>query len=220
MSYPYPLSPADLHQQQAFVCVATSLISPPNPWKKKVTRTSFRHEPYPDDVSKKFLPSITVSSKVPVRCPLVHSDVHFAFVSFKHTSTCFIAPFRIVAGDTVVVEGDRGEDIGIVRSITTETPATEVVCKVLRRATERDNDALRLQREKEQHAAAKIQTLANSLRLNATVEDVEYQFDLNKLTVFVRRASKGMFVDFRKLQRELFREFRCRIWCAYMDEVE
>jgi len=132
----------------------------------------------------------------------------------------FVAPFRIVVGDTVVVEGDRGENIGTVQEITQVKPSFEVSNKVLRHATDKDLASLQSQRERENTALQVTQTMASSLGLHATVEDVEYQFDMNKLTIYVRRSAKNAFVDFRKLQRGLFREFRCRIWCAYMDEVE
>lgn len=144
----------------------------------------------------------------------------YAFVDFKYESKTFVAPFKIAAGDVVVVEGDRGENIGTVAGITTEAPAYDVPCKVVRRATARDLEQLQAQRAKEEAAVKACQAAVESLGLRATVADCEYQFDLNKLTIFVRRASRNAFVDFRKLQRGLFRDFRCRIWLSYMDEVE
>lgn len=144
----------------------------------------------------------------------------FALVQFKHESMTFLAPFRIAAGDIVVVEGDRGENIGTVAEITKTAPGFDVNNKVIRRATEEDLQALAAQREREDNAVMAARMMADSLGLRANIEDAEYQFDGNKLTIFVRRATKNTFVDFRKLQRGLFREFRCRIWCAYMDEIE
>lgn len=142
-------------------------------------------------------------------------------VQFKHDSMTFLAPFRVSTGDLVVVEGDRGENIGIVSTISKDAPTSFAVDrKIIRRATEADHSALAQQRDREAAAVRTTQAMAESLGLQGRVEDAEYQFDLNKLTIFVRRASKTGFVDFRKLQRGLFREFRCRIWCAYMDEVE
>jgi cell fate regulator YaaT (PSP1 superfamily) len=148
------------------------------------------------------------------------SSVRYAFVQFKHESATFLAPFKISTGDLVVVEGDRGENIGVVSDITKETPSYSVNKSVLRRATDKDRMALAQQRERESAATATTRAMAVALGLHGRVEDAEYQFDLNKLTIFVRRPTKTTFVDFRKLQRGLFREFRCRIWCAYLDEVE
>jgi cell fate regulator YaaT (PSP1 superfamily) len=148
------------------------------------------------------------------------STVRFVIVQFKHDTATFVAPFKVSVGDLVVVEGDRGENIGVVSEITKETPEYAVPNKVVRRATDKDREALAAQREREVAAVVSTRALAESFGLHGRVEDAEYQFDLNKLTIFVRRPSKSTFVDFRKLQRSLFREFRCRIWCAYLDEVE
>ncbi|KPI87959.1 hypothetical protein ABL78_2950 [Leptomonas seymouri] len=49
--------------------------------------------------------------------------------------------------------------------------------------------------------------------------DCEYQFTREKITLFVSRPSRSIFVDFRRMQRRLYRIFRCRIWIAYMDEI-
>jgi cell fate regulator YaaT (PSP1 superfamily) len=156
-------------------------------------------------------------SKQPAKQP---AGLRFAVLKFKHESATFLAPFKIVVGDIVVVEGDRGENIGTVAEISKEMPAFSVAAKVLRRATDKDLAALKAQREREAAATQSTRALAESLGLHGRVEDTEYQFDQNKLTIFVSRPTKTTFVDFRKLQRTLFREFRCRIWCAYMDEVE
>lgn len=163
------------------------------------------------------------STIAPIAAPaaaLAPAGIRFAIIKFKQETATFLAPFRVAVGDVVVVEGDRGENIGIVREITQVQPSYDVVSRLLRKATDKDLATLQAQREREQVTMKMVQSLASSLGLHATIEDVEYQFDLNKLTIFVRRSAKGGFVDFRKLQRGLFKEFRCRIWCAYMDEVE
>jgi len=160
---------------------------------------------------------------VPTKAPAptaAPTGPRFAVIRFKHETVTFLAPFRIVVGDTVVVEGDRGENIGVVAEIGNEKPSYDVSSKVLRRATDKDNEAFASQRQREAAVVQTTQQIAEHLGLHATIEDAEYQFDLNKLTIFVRRSSKNAFVDFRKLQRSLFREFRCRIWCSYMDEIE
>jgi len=167
---------------------------------------------------------ISVATTAPAAAPSASvsssSTVRLAVIKFKQETLTFIAPFRVNAGDIVVVEGDRGENVGIVREIVQTPPTFDVTSKLIRKANEKDMTTLREQREREQAALKLTQSLASTLGLHASIEDVEYQFDLNKLTIFVRRSAKNGFVDFRKLQRSLFREFRCRIWCAYMDEVE
>eukprot|EP01084_Bolivina_argentea_P051872 95360_1 len=142
---------------------------------------------------------------------------HFAVVHFKHDSATFIAPFRIVAGDHVIVEGDRGVDIGQVADITNVTPAYPVPLKIVRRATSKDMEAFQHKVRKEQVVSQQVQALAESLSLGVQIVDTEFQFDNNKLTVFFEGRKQ---IDFRKLQRSLFREHRCRIWLSNMGEIE
>jgi hypothetical protein len=213
--------------------------------KKRVAATRFRYEPYgarviacmPIESPSKFAVAATIAPPTPIaaaRCVVVAAVAaaapvsavakpagpRYVIVQFKHESATFLAPFKISTGDIVVVEGDRGENIGTVAEIQKDAPHFTVSSKVLRRANEKDLAALKAQRERETAATLSTRALATSLGLHGRVEDAEYQFDLNKLTIFVSRPTKTTFVDFRKLQRTLFREFRCRIWCSYMDEIE
>jgi len=199
--------------------VALSVSPPASPIAE--LRTTATCEPVSMSVSlPELMPTVNVRSALVVApAPSVHG-VRFAVVKFKQETATFIAPFRIVVGETVVVEGDRGENVGVVQEITQAQPSFDVTSRVIRRATDKDLATLQAQREREQATLKFTQSLASTLGLHASIEDVEYQFDLNKLTIFVRRSAKNGFVDFRKLQRSLFREYRCRIWCAYMDEVE
>jgi hypothetical protein len=134
---------------------------------------------------------------------------HYAVVKFKHDYMTYIAPFKLEPGATVAVEGDRGENIGTVTEITTTPPDYPVSQKVVRHASLRDKEHLANLRRKEAAATKTCQAIADSVGLTIRVVDTEYQFDMNKLTIFF--ASK-VPIDFRKFQRELFREFRCRIW--------
>ncbi|CUG46629.1 Hypothetical protein, putative, partial [Bodo saltans] len=45
------------------------------------------------------------------------NGARFAIVAFKHETATFMAPFKLTVGDIVVVEGDRGENIGTVAEI-------------------------------------------------------------------------------------------------------
>jgi hypothetical protein len=138
------------------------------------------------------------------------STTRYAYIRFKHDALCYVAPFRVTVGDWVMVEGDRGEDLGRVEEITTEKPSYPVPLKITRKANVNDQKALQAKRAKEEGAVRSAQTLADSLSLPIQVADCEFQYDYGKLTIFFR--SKARHVDFRKLQRGLFREFRCRIW--------
>lgn len=221
---------------------ALALFSPSkHPFMKRVQKSRFSFDPYKlvlanQKVALPILSAVPPALAEPTEAPQVisvaapeslvkkttvtSSTVRYALVSFKQGSALLRAPFRIVAGDLVVVEGDRGEHIGTVKSITTEQPAETITAKIIRRASSADREAFQSKVEKEQVAKSEITKIATEVRLNATVVDVEYQFDMNKLTIFVERATATTFVDFRKLQRTLFRQFHCRIWCAYMDEIK
>lgn len=151
----------------------------------------------------------------------------YVVIAFKHTTATFRAPFRVAEGDVVIVEGDRGEHIGTVKSVlptndeTSQKVAAMTVapCKIIRRATATDVAVSNSKGEKEAAVLIDITKAAKEVRLNATIADCEFQLDSNKLTIFVERATSSTFVDFRKVQRTLFKMFHCRIWFIYMDEV-
>lgn len=140
----------------------------------------------------------------------------FALIRFKHESCMYQAPFRVSVGDVVFVEADRGEHLGTVEQITSVTPKFNVPSKIIRHATPTDHENLARQRLREENTTQTVQKLAESFGLGIRVMDTEFQTDGNKLTVYF--ASK-VFVDFRKLQRCLFRDYRCRIWLVNWNEV-
>ena len=148
--------------------------------------------------------------------PAESKKIHYALVGFKHDTAMYQAPFRVAPGDVVIVEADRGEHIGVVQSITTNKPKYNVPSRVVRRASAAETAMIDDMTMKEEHTAPAIQKTAESIGLGIRIVDVEFQLDMNKLTVFF--ASK-CFVDFRKLQRALFREYRCRIWLVNWTEV-
>ena len=141
---------------------------------------------------------------------------HFAVVGFKHEVGTYQAPFRVAIGDVVVVQADRGEHIGVVQSISTVKPKFNVPCRIVRRASAAEARHRVELHERERSVSQSVQKLAESFGLGIRNVDVEFQADNNKLTVFF--ASK-CFVDFRKLQRSLFRDYRCRIWLTNWNEV-
>lgn len=148
--------------------------------------------------------------------PAAHTKAHYARIGFKHETMMFQAPFRVSAGDVVIVEADRGEHIGVVQEVTTVAPNFNVPCRVLRRATPAEFRTHEALKAKEAAVSKSIQKLSESLGLGIKIVDTEFQLDSNKLTVFF---SSKIFVDFRKLQRSLFRDYRCRIWLVNWAEV-
>jgi hypothetical protein len=171
----------------------------------------------PEKPQRSFLAAVSEAPK-PAPQRTESTATHYAVVNFKHDSATFIAPFRIAAGDFVIVEGDRGEDLGCVSEITTETPSYPVPLKILRRAAPRDMERYREKKAKEEQTVYSVQKLAAQLNLGIEVVDTEFQLDGNKLTVYFN-AGNG-HTDFRKLQRGLFRDHRCRIWLSNMAEVQ
>lgn len=145
------------------------------------------------------------------------TNERFAVVEFKHELCTYKAPFRVSEGDFVIVEADRGEHAGVVRHVLTEKPQFNVPCRILRRGSPREEEQLSVQASREDATTASIQKMADNIGLAIRIVDTEFYLDGNKLTVFF--ASK-MAVDFRKLQRSLFREFRCRIWLINYAEVQ
>jgi hypothetical protein len=137
------------------------------------------------------------------------NKTHYAIVRFKHDSYPYLAPFRVSVGDYVIVSGDRGENMGVVKSITTDKPRRPVGSKVLRKASPAEVAHLHALREKEANAVAVCRKAVKELALNMVIVDTEYQLDASKLTIFF---DSKVSVDFRRLQRVLFREFRCRVW--------
>jgi len=91
-----------------------------------------------------------------------------------------------------------------------------VPCSIARRANAAEMGEIDELTVKEKRVASSVQKQSESLGLGIRIVDVEFQMDMNKLTIFF--ASK-CFVDFRKLQRALFREYRCRIWLVNWAEV-
>jgi hypothetical protein len=151
-----------------------------------------------------------------VEAPNAAPKQHYALIGFKHEASMYQAPFRVAVGDVVIVEADRGEHIGVVQSITTTQPGYNVPSRLVRHASQAEMALVDDLTMKEKKVTAGIQKLAESLGLGIRVVDTEFQMDNNKLTVFF---SSKVFVDFRKLQRSLFREYRCRIWLVNWAEV-
>jgi cell fate regulator YaaT (PSP1 superfamily) len=124
--------------------------------------------------------------------------------------------------DFVLVEGDRGVDIG--QFVCPDTKRDESIVSsggsVLRLASPDEITTMHKIREREEPAVlSALRSIADDVRFEGSVEDVEYQWDMKKLTVVVKRPTNRRFVDFKKFQRSAFTQFRCRIWVVYTDEI-
>jgi cell fate regulator YaaT (PSP1 superfamily) len=112
--------------------------------------------------------------------------------------------------DYVVVQAERGEDLGKVsKKVQKETE--ESVRKpqnILRKATDEDLKKLIANREKEMECFKECQRMIAEKDLEMKLVDVELQFDNNKLTFFFTAEKR---VDFRELVKELAATYKTRI---------
>lgn len=144
----------------------------------------------------------------------------FAEVRFKGTRKDYFsyADIDLRPGNHVIVEAERGEDLGEVSAVGTiaerkcsssggcATPTPEQ--RVLRVAGEEEvvrRDALR---EDEHRVRERSRKLVVKHGLKMKVTEAEWQFDRAKLIIYFTAEKR---VDFRELVRELARTFRTRI---------
>ncbi|KAG5494701.1 hypothetical protein JIQ42_02316 [Leishmania sp. Namibia] len=161
--------------------------------------------------------------------------VHFCYVThveFKRGRLRrFSSPVTVKAGTYVIVPGDRGYDCGLVVQCALWNPHKKAfefdtvqsldpgvlqpgkfayIMEVIRVAT--DEEVHRLHREHvsmERLALSTCREIADRLHLPMEVLDCEYQFDGTKICFFFDSSD---VIDFRQLNKELFRIFNARIW--------
>ena len=205
----------------SFTVRAPSVFTISEPQPQVIIR---RHDPY--HWNWRVLPAVTVLPNVPV--VTVADEPEFdtsdaqeqatvctVLVQFKCHHAEFRSTMELRKGQYVAVEGDRGIDIGIVMRINTEeskqyVERTGPTGAVLRFATQREVDYWATDLKNDEAAAleyARQRVLKH--RLSMDVRHAEYQFDKKKLTFYYEAKSR---VDFVTLNKELFREFSCRIW--------
>jgi cell fate regulator YaaT (PSP1 superfamily) len=119
----------------------------------------------------------------------------------------------------VIVEADRGEDLGRVTATgaiaerkctgcSTGCAAPVPAKRVLREARDEELDRSRGLREDEARVRSIVREKVDVHGLKMKVSEAEWQFDRNKLTVYFTAERR---VDFRQLVRDLARTFRTRI---------
>jgi cell fate regulator YaaT (PSP1 superfamily) len=135
-------------------------------------------------------------------------------VAFKGNRTgIYTNPVEInlKTGNHVIVETERGEDLGIVVALGRVLSLKEMDAdplKVMRMATPDDLEKLRKNREEEENAFEICRGKIARHNLNMKLVDVEYQFDRNKMTFYFTSDQR---VDFRQLVRDLAAKYRTRI---------
>jgi len=147
-------------------------------------------------------------------------DMHLIEVAFRGNRKEFFGwdgATPPAARTHVIVEADRGEDLGVVhatgdlaaqRNAGCAHGCGEPVRKALRVATKRDirhGDSLQdANDEARQRAADKVR----EAQLQMKISDAEWQWDRKKLTLYFTAEKR---VDFRNLVRDLAAAFRTRI---------
>ncbi len=142
-------------------------------------------------------------------------------VSFKGNRRAYYAAEAedLQLNDYVIVEADRGEDLG---RVTAAGAVAERKCsgcstgcaapvpeqRVLRRARQDEVDKAVVQRGDEPRVRRITREKVTQYGLKMKVSETEWQFDRNKLTIYFTAERR---VDFRELVRDLAKTFRTRI---------
>lgn len=129
----------------------------------------------------------------------------------------------IDAGVYVILEADRGEDCGKVKSLTSlekymnlldvYSLNNEIVPKrILRTAHSEDLRMLAKKKELENEA---LRYCVSKNYLDMEVVSCEYQWDMKKLTFFFISDDR---VDFRDLVKDLYKTYKTRIWMCCVEK--
>ncbi|MDD4970441.1 MAG: regulatory iron-sulfur-containing complex subunit RicT [Paludibacter sp.] len=153
--------------------------------------------------------------------PETQADTDFVEVQFKNTRKGYFlnsTKIPLEKGDIVAVESSPGHDIGDVtlvgRLVLLQMKKNNVhpdkieVRRVYRKAKETDLEKYQEAKAKEQVTMIKARQIAESLKLNMKIGDVEFQGDGNK-AIFYYIADER--VDFRQLIKVFAETFRVRI---------
>jgi len=122
-----------------------------------------------------------------------------------------VAEMEPAQGDVVVVETERGEELGSVVDGPTKVEDSEVkgtLKPIVRVATEEDLVRAKELRGKEKEAMKVYRDLVTQHKLDMKPVDAEYLFDGHKIVFYFTAEER---VDFRALVRDLAREFKARI---------
>lgn len=146
-------------------------------------------------------------------------DNKYIEVRFKNTHKDFFVnknKISVKRGDYVAVESDRGHNIGQV-TLTGRLATLQLKRKkrrdepdrtIYRKANQTDLEKWHLSRLKEKPTMLKARQIANNLKLDMKISDVEYQGDGTK-AIFYYIADER--IDFRELIKRYAKEFGIRI---------
>jgi len=142
-------------------------------------------------------------------------------IRFKNTRKEFyrnVNGLRLYIGDHVVVESDRGYDVGTLSlgGMMAELQmkkkgyrkSLKDIPRIYRKANEKDLELLEMVRGREQETLVRGREIIGELGLDMKLSEVEFQAD-NAKAIFYYIADHR--VDFRELIKLLAREFRIRV---------
>ncbi len=149
-------------------------------------------------------------------------EPQFIEVRFKGKRRDFFATHLVPPARTLeylVVEADRGQDLGRVTAIGSLAKKKCKACdgcseasmpssRVLRRAAPIDVERLLTLRDEESRVRREIRDMAAEHGLKMKISDAEWQWDRNKLIIYFTADKR---VDFRILVRSLAKKYRTRI---------
>ena len=118
-------------------------------------------------------------------------------------------PFK--CGDLVIVEADRGEDLGRVLQVgvlLSKTSIKDEIKNIIRKPSAKDTYKLSENRGLETEAFESCKEKITRHKLTMKLVDAEFQFDRKKLTFYFTADKR---VDFRELVKDLAAVYRTRI---------
>jgi cell fate regulator YaaT (PSP1 superfamily) len=144
----------------------------------------------------------------------------FAEIRFKGTRKGYFSymDLDLRPGQHVIVQADRGEDLGEVSAVGTiaerkcsssggcATPTPDHA--VVRFARDDELSRWKVLRGDEERVRSQTRKLVAKHNLKMKITEAEWQFDRNKLIIYFTAEKR---VDFRQLVRDLARTFRARI---------
>ncbi len=149
-----------------------------------------------------------------------YADFNIVEVQFKNTRKGYYknsTNLKLEIGDLVAVEASPGHDIGTV-TLTGQLVATQMrkanlkpdaeIKRIFRKAKPADIEKYEEAKAKENDTMIRSRKIAENLKLNMKIGDVEYQGDGNK-AIFYYIADER--VDFRQLIKVLAETFKVRI---------
>eukprot|EP00033_Pygsuia_biforma_P002801 GCRY01003094.1.p1 GENE.GCRY01003094.1~~GCRY01003094.1.p1 ORF type:complete len:688 (+),score=126.58 GCRY01003094.1:262-2325(+) len=160
---------------------------------------------------------------------LLEQERHAPFVfevEFKHNRRMFFlgprTPLHIDLGDYVMVEADRGTDLGFVNEVYPKDAFSprlinSLAKRIVRLALETEVKDLTVKYVDEIKCLQVIKTMVARKKLPMEVVDCEYQFDRKKLSFYFESNHR---IDFRDLVKELFKLYKTRIWLRGCDHNE